>query len=128
MGLRAEESSARSKLNTLTKNARNSRGGRTWFDWLPIHTLSTAAVFAEIAGHPAPALGLSSGYDAAVLRLLHYGHRGRSADGCPASAASDRRYVSLELGLDYTMSMSKKTLPEITGIQTQEGATAHEMP
>ena len=49
MGLRAEESRARSKLNTLTKNARNSRGGRTWFDWLPIHTLSTSAVFAEIA-------------------------------------------------------------------------------
>ena len=123
MGLRAEESSARSKLNTLTKNARNSRAGRTWFDWLPIHTLSTSAVFAEIAQagqqpHWAYAAGMTR--LSCVFCIM-----ASSADLRTAARLRPelyQRYVSLEQRLDYTMSMSKKTLPEITGIQPQEGA------
>ena len=123
MGLRAEESSARSKLNTLTKNARNSRAGRTWFDWLPVHTLSTSAVFAEIAQagqqpHWAYAAGMTR--LSCVFCIM-----ASSADLRTAARLRPelyQRYVSLEQRLDYTMSMSKKTLPEITGIQPQEGA------
>ncbi len=37
MGLRAGESSARSKLRPLKLNKGASKGGRIWFDWLPIH-------------------------------------------------------------------------------------------
>ena len=129
MGLRAQESSGRSKLKTLVKSERNSRAGRTWFDWLPIHQLSKIAVFAEIAqAGQRPHWA----YAAGMTRL--------SCVFCIMASPADlktaarlrpdlyQRYVSLEQRLDYTMSMSKKTLPEITGIEPQKGAAAHEMP
>ena len=49
MGMRAEESPARSRRATVTLNARNSVAGRRWIDWLPIHDFSTSAVFETIA-------------------------------------------------------------------------------
>jgi hypothetical protein len=35
--MRAQESSARAKLETLQLNQKNSKAGREWYDWLPIH-------------------------------------------------------------------------------------------
>lgn len=49
MGLRAGESSDRAKRATLTFNKANSKAGRQWFEWLPIHHLTTLEVFAVIA-------------------------------------------------------------------------------
>ena len=49
MGMRAAESPARSKLAVWRRNARNSKAGRAWFDWLPIHGLGTEDVFHVIA-------------------------------------------------------------------------------
>ena len=49
MGLRAEESASRSKATTWKRNARNSKAGRAWYDWLPIHHLLETEVFAVIA-------------------------------------------------------------------------------
>ena len=40
MGLRADESCARAKRSAWTFNKRNSKAGRTWYDWLPIHDWS----------------------------------------------------------------------------------------
>lgn len=48
MGLRAEESANRSKKATFKFNAGNSKAGREWYDWLPIHSLKTWQVFAAI--------------------------------------------------------------------------------
>ena len=48
MGMRAQESSSRSKLTVLKLNARNSKAGREWYDWLPIHDLSEQQVFRAI--------------------------------------------------------------------------------
>ena len=45
MGMRAAESPARSKLVPWKRNSRNSKAGREWFDWLPIHGLETPDVF-----------------------------------------------------------------------------------
>ena len=123
MGLRAEESHRRAKLNTLTKNARTSRAGRSWFDWLPIHSLSTSAVFAEIeqAGQK-PHWAYSKGMTrlSCVFCIMASSADLRTA----AQLRPDlyRRYVSLEQRLNYTMSMSRKSLPEITGINIEEGA------
>ena len=39
MGMRAAEGPARSKLSPWKRNSRNSKAGREWFDWLPIHAL-----------------------------------------------------------------------------------------
>ena len=45
MGMRASESPARAKLVPWQHNPRNSKAGREWFDWLPIHAFGTADVF-----------------------------------------------------------------------------------
>jgi 3'-phosphoadenosine 5'-phosphosulfate sulfotransferase (PAPS reductase)/FAD synthetase len=50
MGLRGEESRQRRGLIPLKANVRNSRAGRQWFDWLPIHGLTEEQVFAVITG------------------------------------------------------------------------------
>ena len=123
MGLRAEESTARAKLKTLTLSERNSVAGRSWFEWLPIHHLSKREVFAEIAQagqrpHWAYAKGMTR--LSCVFCIMASAADLRTA----AQLRPDlyRRYVSLEQRLNYTMSMSRKSLPEITGINIEEGA------
>ena len=64
MGLRAEESTSRAKATTFKQNERNSKAGREWYDWLPIHDWLVDAVFTSIeaAGqkpHWAYAAGMS---------------------------------------------------------------------
>jgi 3'-phosphoadenosine 5'-phosphosulfate sulfotransferase (PAPS reductase)/FAD synthetase len=64
MGMRAEESSSRSKLTTFKRNDGNSKAGREWYDWLPIHDWKVGDVFASIAAtgqqpHWAYAAGMS---------------------------------------------------------------------
>lgn len=49
MGMRAQESTSRAKLETFKLSKKNSVAGREWYDWLPIHDLSEADVFAKIA-------------------------------------------------------------------------------
>lgn len=48
MGMRAQESNNRAKLEVLKLNNRNSKAGREWYDWLPIHHLTTREVFLTI--------------------------------------------------------------------------------
>ena len=117
LGFRAEESPARSKLQTLPKSERNSRAGRTWSDWLPIHELTKPEVFAEIeqAGqrpHWAYRAGMSrlSG----VFCIMASPQDLRTA--AQLNPALYRRYAALEQRLGFTLSMSKQPLPELTGV------------
>ena len=117
MGLRAQESPHRAKANPWQRNDRQSVAGRTWYEWLPIHELSLQDVLSTVreAGqqlHPAYALGNE--------RL--------SCVFCIMASASDLRngarhnpelyakYVELEQRTGYTMHMSRKSLPELTGV------------
>jgi len=117
MGMRADESPARARRPAWRFNQRNSKAGRVWHDWLPIHTLETADVFRIIRGagqepHWAYAAGMS--------RL--------SCSFCILASRSDlaiaarlrpnlyRRYVALERRIGHTLSPSRKPLPEITGV------------
>lgn len=45
MGLRAEESSGRAKKPTFKINNTQTNSKRKWYDWLPIHNLTTQEVF-----------------------------------------------------------------------------------
>jgi 3'-phosphoadenosine 5'-phosphosulfate sulfotransferase (PAPS reductase)/FAD synthetase len=45
MGLRAQESSSRAKKEAFKQSIGNTNSRRTWYEWLPIHDLSTAEVF-----------------------------------------------------------------------------------
>lgn len=128
MGLRAEESSARSKAQVFKLNERNSKAGREWYDWLPIHDMLIGEVFSNIAQagekpHWAYAAGMS--------RL--------SCCFCIMSSQADletaarlnpdlfAKYVELEREIDHSFMMPKKNqapryLEEIAGIQIQSVA------
>lgn len=118
MGMRAQESSTRAKLATFKRSARGSKAGREWYEWLPIHGLSAAEVFASIA-----AAGQKPFWTYAA------GMRRKSCCFCIMACDSDlrraaelrpalyRRYVEKERELNFTLSMSRRTLPQITGIE-----------
>jgi DNA sulfur modification protein DndC len=48
MGLRAAESSSRAKLQEWKLNDKNSKAGREWYDWLPIHHYELDEVWSTI--------------------------------------------------------------------------------
>lgn len=123
MGLRAEESPARSKLETLKLNARNSKAGREWWDWLPIHAMTKASVFKVIgeAGqkpHHAYALGMSRLSCCFCIMAC-------KADLQTAARLKPelyKRYVELEKKIGHTLSMEGRPLEEVTGIKAMEEA------
>lgn len=49
VGLRAEESSNRAKAVAWKHSARNSKAGREWYEWLPIHDMLVDEVFQSIS-------------------------------------------------------------------------------
>lgn len=117
MGLRAGESSRRAQAHPVKKSARNSKAGREWYDYLPIHDFTTAEVFEEIA--------LSQQQPHWVYRA---GMTRKSCVICIMSSERDmrtaaqlapevvRRYIDAEKRLNFTLSMSGRPLSQITGL------------
>jgi DNA sulfur modification protein DndC len=121
MGMRAQESASRAKLTTFIRSEKNSKAGREWYEWLPIHDLDVTEVFAIIA-----AAGQEShwAYAAGMTRLsCCFCIMASQADLTTAARlrpALYRRYAETERRLDQSMMMPAKGirrfLPEITGI------------
>ena len=117
MGMRASESPARSKRPAWRKNHRNSKAGREWFDWLPIHGLDTEDVFRIIRR-----AGQSPhwAYDAGMSRLSC--SFCVLASRCDLSRAAElrpnlySRYAALEERIGHTLSPSRVPLPALTGV------------
>lgn len=117
MGMRAEESPGRKKLQPLKLSERNSKAGREWHEWLPIHDMLEPEVFATIE-----AAGQKPHWVYAA------GMRRKSCAFCIMACSADLtraaelrpelygKFVAKERELGFTLSMSRKTLPEITGI------------
>ena len=127
MGLRRDESSARSKRIPWTRNDRNSRAGREWFDWLPIFDLTAAEVFRIIR-------------EAGQSPHWVYEQGGSRCSCCIFSSRSDlrraaelrpllyRRYAELEKRIGHTLSPSGAPLPQLTGIPVDPAAGAPDPP
>jgi 3'-phosphoadenosine 5'-phosphosulfate sulfotransferase (PAPS reductase)/FAD synthetase len=49
VGLRAEESAKRKKMIPFHFDKKNSKAGREWYEWLPVHAMDEATVYATIA-------------------------------------------------------------------------------
>ena len=123
MGMRADESPARAKRTPWRRNDRNSRAGRQWFDWLPIHDLSTADVFRVIAEagqspHWAYAAGMSR-LSCSFCILASRPDLRRAAELRPALY---RRYADLEQRIGHTLSPTRAPLPEVTGVPVPPSA------
>ncbi len=117
MGMRAQESPARAKREPWRRNDRNSRAGREWCDWLPIHSLSIAEVFGIIdqAGqspHWAYAAGMSR-LSCSFCILASRADLTRAAELRPRLY---RDYVALEKRIGHTFSPTRLPLQVLTGI------------
>lgn len=131
MGMRAEESPKRAKLTAFKVSKDNSKAGREWYDWLPIHDMTEREVFAKIAQagqqpHPVYAMGMSR--FSCVFCIM------ASEDDLKTAArlATERpellndphlyrKYVGLERSTGHVMLMPTKkhgprTLVQITGV------------
>ena len=125
MGLRRDESAARARKTPWKRSDRNSRAGRTWFDWLPIFDLSTDDVFRIIrdAGqspHWAYAAGMSR-LSCSFCILASRSDLRRAAQLRPDLY---RKYAALEQRIDHTLSPTRVPLPQLTGVPVEPAATA----
>lgn len=125
MGMRAQESPKRAKLDPFKRSDRNSKAGRDWYEWLPIHDWLEPQVFEQIAlvkqkPHWAYAAGMSR--LSCVFCIMS-----SKADLTTAAKLKPelyRRYVELEKKTGQVMIMPSKkkgvlqrlTLEQITGI------------
>lgn len=114
MGIRAAESVGRSKQQPLRRNDRGSIAGRTWFEWLPIHSLTTAEVFATIAAEgqqPHPAYAAGNERLSCVFCIM--ASRKDLINGAKHNPALFERYAALEDRTGYTMHASRVPLREL---------------
>ena len=120
MGLRAEESTARAKLEPMKLNKMLSKAGRTIYDFMPIHDWSTEEVFAEIhkAGqeaHPAYA----GGNERLSCMFCIMGSPNDLRHAARQNPELAARYVEIEERTGHTL-FHKKSLAQI--IATDGGA------
>ena len=128
MGLRADESAARARKTRWKRSDRNSRAGRTWFDWLPIFDLSTDDVFRIIrdAGqspHWAYAAGMSR-LSCSFCILASRADLRRAAELRPGLY---RQYVDLERRIGHTLSPTRVPLPTLTGVPVEPAAGTRQL-
>ena len=125
MGLRKEESCMRAKKDPFTYNKRESKAGREWYDWLPIHDMSTTEVFDTIrqAGEKP-----HWAYEKGMERLSCVFCIMASQDDLTTAARLQpelyRQYVELEKEIDFSFVMPRKgqapvMLEQVTGIPVQ---------
>jgi 3'-phosphoadenosine 5'-phosphosulfate sulfotransferase (PAPS reductase)/FAD synthetase len=113
-GVRAQESAQRAKVQVLARNMRNSAAGREWYDWAPVHSMTTIEVFAAIAAagqEPHPAYAAGNERLSCVFCIM--GSRNDLRQGAKARPELFARYVELERRTGYTMHMSRKPLAEL---------------
>lgn len=123
MGLRAEESSSRAKAEVFKLNKRNSKAGREWYDWLPIHTWSTVRVFQEIkdAGEQ-PHWAYSQGMERLSCCFCIMASRNDLTVAARLNPGLYKKFVEMEKKINFTLIMPKKNqdpvfLEDITGIK-----------
>lgn len=114
MGMRAEESTARSRQAVWKRDTRNSRAGRSWWRWLPIHGLSTPEVFRMIADagqtpHWAYGAGMSR-LSCCFCIMSNQADLRTAARTIPSLYG---RYVDLEKRLGHTLRMDGRGLESI---------------
>lgn len=131
MGMRAQESSGRKKLPAFKYSTRNSKAGREWYDWLPIHDMLEAEVFSTIAAagqepHPVYKLGMRRFscvfcIMASEEDLKTAAHLATTRPELLNRPDLYREYVRLEKTTGQVMLMptkkhGKRTLEQITGV------------
>lgn len=122
MALRAEESSGRRKKDVLKRNARNCTTQREWWDWLPIHGMTTRQVFDTIrsAGEE-PHWAYAAGNERLSCMFCIMGSKCDLQNAARHNPALLQRYIELEERTGYTMHASRVPLRVLVG-QDAKGA------
>lgn len=115
LGLRAQESPGRAKRVPLRHNERDSNSVNTWYEWLPIHNLSTPEVFGiiEEAGQK-PHWAYAEGNDRLSCLFCIMANKHDLKNGRKQNPELFEKYVALEQRTGYTMHMSRIPLHELT--------------
>ena len=123
IGIRRDESSARSKRIPWVRSDRNSRAGREWFDWLPIFDLTTDDVFRVIrdAGQ-SPHWVYAQGMSRCSCTFCIFSSRSDLRRAAELRPSLYRRYTAIEKRIGHTLSPSGVALPELTGIPADPAA------
>lgn len=105
-GIRSEESPGRAKQQPFRFNPRNSIGGREWYDWLPIHDLTTEEVFAGIAAAgQEPHWAYKAGMTRLSCCFCIMASRADLRTAAKLNPALYSRYVQKEREIDQTLLM-----------------------
>lgn len=113
-GVRAAESAARAKLEVFRFNDSNSRAGREWYDWAPIHGMPTHEVFATIAAAgQKPHYAYESGNQRLSCIFCIMASKNDLANGARHHPELFARYLEMEARTGYVMHMSRKPLAEL---------------
>lgn len=114
LGIRAGESPGRARRPALSINARGSRAGRTWLEWLPIHDLTTAEVFETIrAAGQTPHWAYAAGNSRLSCVFCILASPKDLANGAKHRPELLARYLELEARTGYTMHQSRKPLAQL---------------
>jgi DNA sulfur modification protein DndC len=126
MGMRAEESASRAKAQVFKFSERNSKAGREWYDWLPIHDWSVARVFDRIAAAgQKPHWAYAAGMTRLSCCFCIMASKHDLTTAARLNPTLYRRYVELERSTGQVMLMPKTrkgqvierlTLEQVTGI------------
>jgi 3'-phosphoadenosine 5'-phosphosulfate sulfotransferase (PAPS reductase)/FAD synthetase len=117
MGIRAQESPGRSRQPVFKFNELNSKAGRRWYEWLPIHHFTTEHVFAAIAGAgQEPHWAYAAGNKRLSCVFCIMGHPKDIANGAKQRPELLAKYLEIEQRTGYTMHQSRKSLTELIAI------------
>lgn len=122
MGMRSQESSSRAKLDTFKFNTKNSKAGREWYDWLPIHNWDIQEVFDAIASvGQKPHWAYEKGMSRLSCCFCIMSNKADLTTAAKLNPELYRKYVELERSTGQVMMMPSKThgrqtLEQITGV------------
>jgi len=122
VGIRAQESASRKKADPWKFSARNSRAGREWYEWLPIHHYLEEDVFNGIfEANEKPHWAYLSGMSRLSCCFCIMASKRDLAVAARLAPALYAEYVQMERTIDQTMMMPTKKgrvfLEEYTGIK-----------
>ena len=119
MGLRALESASRARAQVFKRSEKNSVAGRDWYEWLPIHELTTAQVFETIArAGQQPHWAYAAGMSRLSCCFCIMGNRADTITAARLNPELYRRYVETERKIGKTFRMPKDgNLETYTGIK-----------
>jgi 3'-phosphoadenosine 5'-phosphosulfate sulfotransferase (PAPS reductase)/FAD synthetase len=117
MGIRAQESCARSKRAPLSRNTRGCIRGREWYEWLPIHGFTAAEVFATIkAAGQEPHWAYAAGNQRLSCVFCIMGSPRDLANGARHRPDLFAKYTEIERRTGYTMHQSRRSLAELVAV------------